>query len=310
MNTSSRIYVAALTAVVSIFGSVATTRATVLVDNSFNLGVANGADLNGVAVGATGFTGNYSISNTTQNGSTATETFTSTGLTFGGNFHPVSGGAAVLTTTTPNTSNPATAGLNATISATAAGTIYSSYLTSITGSISSGNYSSASTSAGSLKTSTNVGDGLWTGDKAAIGVTGTGGSTSTVVFSPTSGTTYLVLARFTNIGTASAVSVDNLWIFDQTHYDSWFAAGANESSLDGAALKTATNTSAAGTFNLNGTFNITNGSGNTSGHTQITDEFRVGTSLSDVTAVVPEPVGTSIMSLAAMGLLGLRKRRA
>lgn len=296
-----------LAAAVAVFGVVATTQAALLVDNSFTLGLADGTDLNGQAVSATGFTGNYTINNSTQNGSTATETYASTGLSFGDNFHAVSGGAAVLTTTTPNTSNPATARLYATIDATATGTVYSSYLTQLSGSFSAGNYSVASTTAGSLKTWTNrqLVESQWS-NAAGVGV---GASASTVSFFPQiTGTTYLILSRHTNIGVDSAVSQSDLWIFDLTQYDAWVADGADENELATFANKTVSNTSAVGTYSLDGTFNLMNVSGNTSGHSQIVDEFRVGTDLADVTVTVPEPTSLALLGIGAT-LVGCSRRR-
>lgn len=288
--------------------------ATLLVDNPFDLALSDGANLNGVAVNATGFTGNYSTNNRNQDGTVATDyasdTYTTTGLSFGSNFHPVSGGAAVISAArAPNgTPKPGTrtARLIATIDAAATGTVYSSYLTYFDPAgtdFHSYDGTGTTLTAGSLTTSTNVHSPYSGGDRLGVGV---GSSLGTANFTPYTGTTYLVLSKYTNIATASSVSENTLWLLTLSGYDAWFTAGADEAELATYAVKTVSNTSPAGTYNLYGTFANVVESGQYR-IKQTIDEFRIGTTLADVTNV-PEPASLALLGIGVT-LIAARRRR-
>ncbi len=290
--------------------------ATVVVNDYFNLGLANGASLNGVPVNDTGFTGNYSTSQSDVHpGASGSATYANAGLSFGPNFHAGMGGSGLVTATAGGTNgSPINQTLQASISANPVGTVYGSYLFNINGGIGSNNngYTSVSSSEGGLSTTLNS----FSSYSNAVGV-GYGTSTAGTIFNPTARTTYLALWKFTNLGTALSGGNPgnaNLWIMTQSGYDAWVTAGAIESQLTSNSTATATATATSGTYNLNGIFAVNVNSGNYANNSigLTLDELRVGTALADVTtgSSIPEPATLALMLLTGAGLLLAKRHRS
>ncbi|HYE17958.1 MAG TPA: PEP-CTERM sorting domain-containing protein [Tepidisphaeraceae bacterium] len=137
---------------------------------------------------------------------------------------------------------------------------------------------------------------------------------------PATGTTYIYLAKFTNVGeTLGAVNTASatMWILTADQFDHFRAGGLTEGELNGAPLgtgatdvfdRTSDGSVAAGTFSLNTSNYVQLATLGTGGNpTSITyDELRFGVTLDDVTPV-PEPAG--LASLAAVAVAGLLRRR-
>ncbi|HSI35133.1 MAG TPA: PEP-CTERM sorting domain-containing protein, partial [Tepidisphaeraceae bacterium] len=138
---------------------------------------------------------------------------------------------------------------------------------------------------------------------------------------PATGTTYIYLAKFTNVGdTLGAVNTASatMWILTAAQFDNFRADGLTEGELSGAALgsgptevfdRTSDSSVAAGTFSLNTTNFVQLATLGTASPTTITyDELRFGTTLNDVTPV-PEPAGLAALGVAAAAALLRRRRR-
>lgn len=97
----------------------ASAQATLLLYEDFSYGVSDGMTMNGVATSATGLSGNYSFLN-----ASGSSLYSTTGLSFGINYLPTSGGSVLLSAT----GNNAYSVITATLSASTTGTLYSSYL--------------------------------------------------------------------------------------------------------------------------------------------------------------------------------------
>jgi hypothetical protein len=292
----------------SALGGITQTHAALLVYEGYNYG-GTSVNMNGLATSTTGLSGNYSA--VAGGGATGTGSaiYVTTGLTFGSNFPTGIGGATTLVDTRTGGSGLRTETLTATISATNTGTTYSSYLVNFAGLPTTANAFSAATGAmGNLQASFKQSTSEFS-TKPGVGMgTGSGGT----AYTPTTSTTYLVLARNTNVGTTLSVSttgVSDLWVMDLASYDAWFTAGANEGNLSSFADATATQTlTTGGPFTLNGTFSTAlNTGGNNYTITGTYDEFRVGALLSDVVAV-PEPGAIALLGLG-LGFILLVCRR-
>lgn len=256
----------------------------VFADNPFVLPLANGTTLNGKAVASYGFTGNYTTVITGHTGSSGTATYTTTGLTFGPNFRPVSGGAAVVSAIAgPTNGTSHDTRLRANIAGTATGTVYSAYLLRFTGSTwrtdNSGS-TNVSLAAGGLRSAINQASSF----KNVVGV-GMGSSTPGPILNPALNTTYLVVAKHTRVGlplSSAEPGVCNLWVLTQSGFDNWVAAGSGESALVNHAVATANASVTSGTFNLDGLMDLRIYSGNFANNniTATFDEFRAASTLS------------------------------
>lgn len=144
-----------------------------------------------------------------------------------------------------------------------------------------------------------------------------GGSTSGVTNSGVSlnlNSTYLLIARFTNVGQVSVGTpgVATIYALDETQFGNFLLGGANDAYLDSASIGGPTGLTArisddsitTGTFDFatDDFFALVsvNGSGRF-------DEVRYGTTLAAVTPI-PEP-GSVVIALSGLGLLTWRLAR-
>ena len=283
--------------------------AAVLIYEDYDYGIADGTTMNGVATAATGFTGNYATA-----GTSGTSVYQTTGLTFGANYLPVSGGAVRLSSPTGTTSSL----LGATMSVGGAqtGTLWSSYLVNFTSKSNAGNATAqarvSDIQVGATGTANNrmnaLGDGFGPLGTAVTysgsGVTTAGATTLTV------GNTYLILSQFTNVGTAGGGTA-TLWVFDVAGYDNWLSLGGGlEANLGTYDLTSQSHTSTTQADFGDGDFfhfAASNASGATAVQTVVYDELRWGTSLGNVVAV-PEPSAVASV-IGGLGMLALLRRR-
>jgi hypothetical protein len=297
-------------------------QASLLVYESFNYGssTSDGATLNAKATSATGLGGNYGVT-TVGSGSA---TFNASGLSFS-NF-VTTGGAARLNSGATGSSNAVlSASLN--LSASATGTLYSSYLVQFT------SFSTTPNGGGNqvrLKNTGNNTNLFQSSAKAATAIVtpGVAYGNNTPVNAPqpggganiTTGVTYLVVNTFTNVGSALSVGspgVATTALFDLASYNNWVEKGSNENGefgLTALALRTVSDTVTSGTFtfsNASKSLQLTTFSGSGSGQNAIFDELRFGTALSDVVgATIPEPSTYALLagSLTLAGVVALRRR--
>lgn len=123
------------------------------------------------------------------------------------------------------------------------------------------------------------------------------------------GSTYIIIGRFTGVGTTSGAAT--VWALTESQFASFIGAGGNEAALAGTSVTaTATHTNASGTRNFITTDALAL---ITAGGTGTIDEIRFGSALTDVTptAAIPEP--SAAAALAGLGALfaasRLRRRR-
>lgn len=246
-----------------------------------------------------------------QGGGVANFTVNASSLSFGSNF--LTSGGSVTTT---NGTSVAAATLS--LASPYVGTLYGSYLVQLSNKasgagdgalarISSNNANSGErfiSFADSRSSSTNIG-ASYDAAGPAVGTTGL-----------VTGTTYLMLSRFTNVGSSIGVGGGAATVYALTlaQYESFLAAGATQSYLDNTAvgLGSAQITGrVSDTNNNSGTYTLATG-----GFAQFVsvgdvaqfDEMRYGTSLADV-APVPEP-STFALAAVALGALYVLRRRS
>lgn len=149
------------------------------------------------------------------------------------------------------------------------------------------------------------------------GVTYHNNSYSTAGITLGTDTTYLLIARWTNVGTTlseTTTGQGTVFVLTSDQFDSFVAAGSLESYLDTTATgpeATSILVRHSGPVHTSSTNNAFNSGAYVQfvqvGHTVDVDEIRYGTTLIDV---VPEPAGVALTSLVALGLLRRRSRRA
>lgn len=313
-------------------GSLQQLSAAVYVYTPFDYGLTDGVTLNGVPTGVSGLAGNWAAL------APAQAQYSTTGLSFGSNFATTSGGALKLTALA--TGGNVNSFLGAAFSltpGTVTGTLWNSYLvqwsafsdilTAQTTLRTSGAATSNSNSYFRSQAEADKTDTL--GGKPAISYsTATTTNPPATPFAYDLGTTYLILNRFTNVGTAlspTTTGLGTLWVFTQSGYDSWVAAGATEADLDlplsetsyfsfktdsSPATTGATTGVPTGTYVLDSTrfmqfLQSTTASG-TVNPVSFIDEMRYHSSLSDI--VVPEP-GSAGLLLGGIATLFLVVRR-
>lgn len=295
--------------------------ATLLVYDGFASDGLEGSLVNGesmvartISGGAIGVVGNYG------RGGSGTPIWNSQGLTFSNLI--VSGGMATLTTTTSAT----TLGGAFANTINHTGTLYHSYLVNLstgggtgtmysrvngTSGATSDPHFIASADAAGASTVPNVAYGTTTGTSAA------GSSTMAA------NTTYLVVARYTNVGstlTTENPGVATLWVLTESQFDFFQIGGFTDAAFDLASVGTgnnqifakATSTQTTGGFSFSG-----NGTGNMSYNFFWTlpnadalfavDEIRYGTTLDSVMPI-PEP-GTLALIAIGLAVILFRLRR-
>jgi hypothetical protein len=295
----------------------------------FNYGDTS-QDIGGQAVGngAYGFSGNYTtVTGTSGNSNVQTSTYNSTGLSFSG--YQTTGGSLTLSVapTIDETKEYVYSYIN--FDTTATGTVYQSFLANV--SVNTMSSGSAGTQIRSQSNASLTGktDSGMTVEPVALGLSGSkpkigydadtqfaGGSSVTL------GTTYLYIAKYTNVGETGGGTA-SLWVLDNVSFLDWQSNGGLEADLDLYADFTSTDT-ASSTISLSDSesmrltateFSVDYNTGATSysvsGELTTTyDEIRYGTSLSDI-IVIPEPSAYSlILSGLTLGMVMIRRRRS
>ena len=300
-----------LTATLAAGGSVGISHATTLVYESFS-GYAVG-NMNGQTVTGSGLSGSYAV------GGAGSITYSSTGLTFsdlavtGGSINNVNGGGSFI---------------GASLSGSATGTIYASYLV---------NFSAApnatTTTAAQIGLNSNATNGGGTryfnvmADSPAAGVVSPGlgynfGATGeTAANALVANTTFMVLAEINNVGTALSAGTTGygtVWVLNEAQFNSFKLGGFTTDELNAASVGTGGSEVwsryttavpvASGTYAFTGAalqLSLTPLSTSTS----TMDEIRWGTTLEDVMpTTVPEPGSLAMASAAVCGFLGFRRR--
>lgn len=273
------------------------------------------------ALGSTGLTGNY--------------IFNGAGLNTSQSYNVVAGGLAFssysgtsgnsLQATSSNTGATAVAGLSLAASPYT-GTLYSSYLINFSALSTSGGFASTriTPASGSVGSASRFNLGADTGVNSAInpGIAYDNATTAAGT-NLTINTTYMMIGRFTNVGTAlsgSTEGVATMFALTAAQWDSFIAGGGTDSYLDGATVGTAAGEISARVADAavtTGTYSFANGnfvqlveSASTTGSTQTYkfDNMLYGTSLADV-SVIPEPSTAILGAVGALALLLRRRRR-
>lgn len=282
-------------------------QADLLVYEGFNYVLADNSSMSGVTSTATGLTGTYSVSNT---GSAVTY-FNNSGLSFGSNFLSTSGGALNQRSINAGTTFTGAA-LN---TASVSGDLWSSYLfnyAEISGAINTTGQVRLNTSnTGSSSTDWfSVASDVTTSTQSPQ-ISYNGSTTTSTYFGYSANTTYLLLSKFTNVGSTLSVGTPgaaSLWIFTQANYDNWVTAGSVEAQLSTYANGTATTSATSGTYDFSGSLQYVFYNGNASNVSSLfIDEVRYGTTLGDVVAV-PEP-STYFLLMGGISLLTLLRLR-
>ncbi len=154
----------------------------------------------------------------------------------------------------------------------------------------------------SRNTSNNVG--------AAYAFTTTNGSTGLAT-----GTTYLMIGRFTNVGAGLSVGspgVGTVYALTLAQFGSFVAGGQNDAWLDGATIGSGASEVTARVSNSQTSSTWVLGDGSwmsllTVADGATFDELRYGSTLLDITPI-PEPSTFALLSLGVAALVGLRRR--
>lgn len=292
--------------------SVSTGRASLLVYEGYN-GYVDG-NLNGQTISST----TVGMDTTTKySSSSANINVQSSGLSFGD--LAVSGGSIILKSTVGTV-----AGGKLLSSATAAtGSIYSSYLVRFDNSpqydpTPSAAIGTGTAITGATRTLQSFADSSISGsNKTAINY-GTSATAATSGQYLAAATTYMVLSRFTNVGSDLSVSsgTATLWVLSLAQFQNFELGGFNDAELDAAAIGSGatdvtsmvSQTLNTGTYNMSGYLQVAlNSNSSTYGYT--VDEIRFGQSLTDVIVTVPEPSAIASVVMGGALLLGATMRR-
>lgn len=285
--------------------------AAILVNESYSYsGVRiDGQTMNSVATNAgTGLSGSYTVTTT----GPSSALYSTSNLSFTGT--AASQGGSVILTASHSTAGTDFSILAATLSGSMTGTLYESFLFRKSTDTFSGNGDALFTRLSPSVSGSAGAHFTVQGESAISGGTAVGYDNTPVDSTPattlTLGSTYLMMARFTNVGIAGGGTA-TMWIFDEAAYANWRTlGGANEANLGTYAIRTATDTSATqADFNSN-FFHVAVSEGALNAAGTITgqfDEIRLGTSLIDV-ATVPEP-SVGMLLLTAIGTFFMARRR-
>lgn len=274
-----------------------------LVQESFVYGSANGS-IQGVAATGTGLSGSYA----TTGGGGGTQSYVATGLGFSRNFFPTSGGALQLSlTSTDSAQGGIVAGVKISASPGVAN-IYQSMLFKMDENTMSSGYDgigtriSSALSSGSIVRMGVFGDGVNSANNPEIRYNNSPANATSAL---AAGTTYLLVAKWTNINAAGGGTA-TLWVLDAAGYEAWRASGGQEAALPAHAFTTTSQTGLTqNTFDALTTylqFYVNEGlAGSPTGTlTGTFDEVRFGTALADVT-IPDETVGGGSLASPAAG---------
>jgi len=229
-------------------------------------------------------------------------TVNSSSLSFGSNF--LTNGGSVTTTT-----GTAVSAAKLSLASAYTGTLYSSFLISLA------NNSTANGNGALIRvsdTTTNTGEHFNvyadSRNNASISVAAANGSSATVTGSGTSlalNTTYLLISKYTNVG--SAASTTTVFALSLAQYGNFLSAGATESYLTSTAMGSAANQITARVTDSTTATSFGFSSSNyvqmvSVGDASTFDEMRYGSTLADVVAV-PEPSTWALLAAGALLLI-------
>ncbi|RRJ95065.1 hypothetical protein Ga0100231_012850 [Opitutaceae bacterium TAV4] len=151
----------------------------------------------------------------------------------------------------------------------------------------------------------------------AVGYDGPAANATNSSISLPAGATYIVLARFTNVGVqldADTTGMATQWVLSETQFDYFKAtsfAGLETATIGSGTTNVICTVSddavTSGTYSLTGALQLSMNA-NSSSRTFTIDEIRFGTSLNDVTPLVPEPRTMALLiGCAATAFVCLRR---
>jgi len=121
------------------------------------------------------------------------------------------------------------------------------------------------------------------------------------------GDTFLVVARFGDIGQASG-KVALMWVLDAAGYDSVKAGGVTQAELDSANILSLSSPHANQSFGIGDAVDMVVADSSNTSFAAVYDELRYGTTSQDVVAVVPEPASLAMLGLGCMAMLKRRQQ--
>lgn len=259
--------------------------------------------------------GLYSSTNTN---ATTSINYQATGLTFSN--LTVSGGSVALNSSTGTVTGVA---LNNALSFT--GTLYGSYLVNFSSTVVADNTPYAYVTIATTRTTgtthfSSIADNSGAINSVAVGYDGLGANATNSGVILSGGSTYIVLASFTNVGVALSAETPGVatqWVLSTAQFDHFKSngfAGLEAASIGATAsdvTSVVSESMTSGTYSLFGDTNALRvGMNSNSGARTFTiDEIRFGTSLDAVTPI-PEPAtAAALVGLGALAVSALRRRR-